>query len=134
MLVITKIKEQVMPIKTVDSATLKRWMDSGEAVVVDVREPAEHAAEKIHGAKLVPLSQFDIDKIPFASDKYLVLHCQSGNRSAQAANKLLTSGVETVIHLEGGLNAWKKSGYSIQANQILTFYTSSGNYTSTSII
>jgi len=31
-----------MTIRTVDAATLKRWMDSGEAVVVDVREPAEH--------------------------------------------------------------------------------------------
>ena len=44
-------------------------------------------------------------------------NAQSGNRSAQAANKLLTSGVETVIHLEGGLNAWKQSGYAIQANR-----------------
>ena len=29
-----------MPLKSVDVETLKKWVDSGEAIIVDVREPA----------------------------------------------------------------------------------------------
>lgn len=104
-------------LQLVNAETLKQWLEQKQVILVDVREPSEHAAERIYGAKLVPLSQFDVSQIPLESDKTIVLHCQSGNRSAQAANKLLTTGAETVIHLEGGLNAWKLSGYSIQADK-----------------
>ena len=73
-----------MSIKTVDSATLKRWMDSGEAVVVDVREPAEHAAEKIQGATSLPLGTVNKTALPEAGGKKLVIHCRSGKRSMNA--------------------------------------------------
>ena len=70
--------------KTVDATTLKRWMDAGEAVVVDVREPAEHAAEKIHGATLAPLGTVTKSSVPNRDGKKLVIHCRSGTRSASA--------------------------------------------------
>ena len=38
--------------KSVEAKTLKAWLASGEAVLVDVREPGEHAAEHIAGAAL----------------------------------------------------------------------------------
>ena len=42
--------------KTVDCKTLKKWLENGEAVLVDVREPEEYAATKIEGATLIPLA------------------------------------------------------------------------------
>lgn len=36
-----------MPIQTIDAKTLKHWLHTGEAVLVDVREPGEHEAEHI---------------------------------------------------------------------------------------
>ncbi len=33
----------------VDAAILRGWLDRGDAVLVDVREPGEHAAERIEG-------------------------------------------------------------------------------------
>ena len=46
-----------IPMTEVDAATLKSWMDRGEAVLVDVREENEFARESIPGATLVPLSK-----------------------------------------------------------------------------
>ena len=46
-------------LQEIDALTLKQWIDKGEVLVIDVREPAEYVAEHISGAKLMPLSVFD---------------------------------------------------------------------------
>lgn len=103
-----------MPIKTVDAATLKRWMESGEAVVVDVREPAEHAAEKIPGATLTPLGMVSKSSLPVCEGKKLVIHCRSGKRSTSACEKLLAEDPNLEIYnLEGGISAWGAMGHQI---------------------
>lgn len=104
-------------LQTVDAATLKQWLDHNRVILIDVREPSEYTAERIDGAKLVPLSKLDINQIPFGVGKDIVLQCQTGNRSRQAAQKLLASGIETVTHLEGGINAWKLRGYPIRIDR-----------------
>lgn len=109
--------EVVMPIRTVDSSTLKRWIDSGEAVVVDVREPAEHAAENIAGAKLIPLTTVCKQALPNTNGKKLVVHCRSGKRSTSACEKLLAEdpGLE-IYNLEGGISAWAGSGHAVKTS------------------
>jgi len=103
-----------MPIKTVDAATLKRWIEAGEAVVVDVREPGEHAAENIEGAHLVPLGGLTKAAIPSCEGKKLVVHCGLGKRGGKACEKLLAEDPHLDIYnLEGGLSAWKAAGYPI---------------------
>jgi rhodanese-related sulfurtransferase len=103
-----------MPIKTVDAATLKHWMQTGEAVVVDVREPAEHAAEKIEGATLLPLSKVNKNVLPPAQGKKLVIHCRSGKRSTNACEKLLAEDPNLeVYNLKGGISAWGAAGHQV---------------------
>lgn len=104
-----------MPIKTVDANTLKAWIASGEAVVVDVREPAEHAAENIAGANLVPLATVSKDALPDYAGKKLVIHCRSGMRSTNACQKLLAEDPSLEIYnLDGGINAWGSAGCGIE--------------------
>ncbi len=106
-----------MPIKTVDSGTLKRWIESGEAVVVDVREPAEHAAEKIQGATSLPLGSVNKTALPGTDGKKLVIHCRSGKRSMNACEKLLTEDPNLEIYnLEGGISAWEASGHEVASS------------------
>ncbi len=106
-----------MPIKTVDAATLKSWIDSGEAVVVDVRESAEHAAENISGATLLPLSGIAKRKLPETKGKKLVIHCHSGKRSASACEKLLVEDPSLEIYnLEGGISAWASAGHAVKTS------------------
>ena len=104
-------------LQTIDAETLKECLEEGAVILVDVREAPEYAGERIKGATRVSLSNFDSRKIPSDSVKRLVLHCQSGRRSTQAAQKLFADGFNEVTHLEGGLNAWKQAGYPVEMNE-----------------
>lgn len=100
--------------QTVDARTLHEWLERGQAVLVDVREPFEHASERIEGARHVPLGQLDPASLgkDQAGDR-LVFHCRSGARSGKALEQceqaLSQAGIE-VFHLEGGIEAWKAAG------------------------
>ena len=81
-----------------------------EVVVVDVRTPQEYAFERIQGALLLPLSDFDATALPAQEAKRVVLHCGSGMRSRKAAEACLAAGAGRIAHLEGGFAAWKAAG------------------------
>lgn len=104
-------------LQEINAVTLKKWLDQKEALLIDVREPGEYAAEHIAGAKLISLSQFDSTVIPHDSNQKIVLQCQSGNRSAQAAQKMLDAGFKEIFHLQGGLPTWKAAGYPTVVNK-----------------
>jgi rhodanese-related sulfurtransferase len=99
-------------LQEVDPHTLSRWLAVGDAVLIDVREPDEYAIESIPGSLLLPASSFDTSPFRFA-DVPVVLHCQSGQRSAQAAARLAAADdcpAPTVYSLRGGIRAWKQAG------------------------
>jgi rhodanese-related sulfurtransferase len=79
-----------------------------DAVLVDVREPAEHAAGPASPggllARSVPLSRF-AGYLPkwLHEPRPLVFFCRSGNRSARAAACLRQMGYTQAWHLSGGL-------------------------------
>ncbi len=101
-------------VEATQAKTLKDWLDRGEVILVDVREPAEHAGERIPNTQLVPLSRFNPSEPPEAEGKKLVLYCRTGNRSEQAGRQMLDSGHAMVSHLQGGIEAWKKAGYETE--------------------
>lgn len=45
-----------MLLKTVNATTLKIWIDNGEALLLDVREPDEFQAQRIPGSTHLPLA------------------------------------------------------------------------------
>ena len=85
---------------------------SGACIIVDVREPDEHARERIAGAKSVPLSSLTAASIAALGSKSVGVHCKSGRRSADAAMRCaeLTSRGISVANLRGGIDAWKAQG------------------------
>jgi rhodanese-related sulfurtransferase len=100
-----------MPVKTVNPSTLQQWLNKGEAVVVDVREPAEYAASNIAGSTLLPLANVSKSALPQTAGKKLVVHCQSGKRSASACARLLSEDpMMEIYELEGGIAAWHHIG------------------------
>ncbi len=101
----------------INAVTLKKWLERDTALLVDVREPGEFYAEHIPEAKLMSLSRFDPSLIPQNTDKKIVLQCQSGTRSAQAAQKMFDLGFNDVYHLKGGLPTWKAAGYPTNVNE-----------------
>lgn len=106
-----------MPIKTIDAGTLKNWLDRNEAVLVDVREPAEHEAEAIPGAMLLPLANVSSTALPETAGKKLVLHCKAGKRGGMACEKLLAENPDLeVYNLEGGITAWAQAGQEVKTS------------------
>lgn len=104
----------VLEIIEVDAATVDRWMDDHEAVLVDVRETSEYEQEHIPGSMLVPLSVFDPDRFPRISGKRVVFHCAVGKRSAAAGKQVLKTGYSQVYNLHGGIQAWKAAGFATE--------------------
>jgi rhodanese-related sulfurtransferase len=98
----------------IEPRDLKALLDRGTAVVIDVREPDEHAREHIAGSRLEPLSRFDVGQIP-SGGQTVVLHCKGGSRSAEAGARLIAAG-RSVTHLKGGLQAWKAAGMPTEVN------------------
>lgn len=104
-----------MSIKTIDALTLKKLLDDGQAVLVDVREPDEFNAASIADAKLIPLATVAKCKLPDCQDKKLVLHCKLGKRGTVACEKLLIEDPELeVYNLEGGIVAWIEAGLPVK--------------------
>lgn len=104
-------------LQEIDATTLKQLMVEDGVLLIDVREKNEFAAEHIPGAKLMPLSHFDPGRISNEAHRKIVLQCQSGNRSAKAADKMFTAGFREVVHLTGGLPTWKAAGYQTEVNK-----------------
>jgi rhodanese-related sulfurtransferase len=97
-------------IEMVDPQTARRWIERGEVVLVDVREPHEYAMERIQGATLVPLSSFDPSNIPDPGGKRLLLMCASGIRCGMASELLSRAGYVELYRLAGGIMGWKAAG------------------------
>lgn len=89
------------------------WLRAGQAVLIDVREPDEHARERIPGSRLLPLSTFSPDRAAqfLAPGQKLVLHCKGGKRSTDACRlaTMLTARGVPIVNMIGGIDAWKSA-------------------------
>ncbi len=100
--------------KEINVTELKAMIDSGEALVVDVREDDEFAQGHIPGAFNLPLSKFTPDKLPDAGGKQLVLNCLGGKRSGMALDKCSKAQSAVDTHLKGGFGAWAEAGFPVE--------------------
>jgi rhodanese-related sulfurtransferase len=85
-------------------------IEDGKAMLVDVRELHEVAAERYPGAIVVPLSRFDVSQIPDPEGRQVVFACAGGVRSRQASEIAQLHGLPYDLNLAGGLKAWKEAG------------------------
>jgi sulfur-carrier protein adenylyltransferase/sulfurtransferase len=113
---LTAYDQQCEPAAMGDEMTvddLRRWRTERRAhVLVDVREPFEHAMGHIEGCLLMPLGGLaaQVDEVP--ADRTVVVYCQTGARSARAVAMLRGRGIDAV-NLAGGIVAWVASGEAI---------------------
>ena len=90
---------------SVDEA-LRLWQ-AKEAILIDVRTPAEYRDGHIPGVVNIPLDELEkrLGEIP--KDKKVVLICRTGNRSAQGTKFLRSKGFDNVFNSTGGMSTWK---------------------------
>lgn len=84
----------------------------GEIELVDVREPYEHEAGRIAGARHVEMARLTEEAGSFDSERPLVFYCRVGARSAVASQAFRASGFQA-LNMKGGLLAWSEVGLPI---------------------
>ena len=101
--------------KTLDPHAARALLSAG-AVLVDIRDPDEHAREHIPGAVNLPLAQLQAGTAVLP-EALLVFACDSGLRTKTHAKLLQqVAGQYDVMLLEGGLQAWKQAGLPVLAD------------------
>lgn len=89
---------------------------SGEYTFIDVREEDEHAEVHIPRTINIPLSELAARLDEISEEVPVVLVCNTGVRSEQAALFLAGMGYdpELLFNLEDGTKGWRKKGYPIE--------------------
>jgi hydroxyacylglutathione hydrolase len=88
-------------------------LDSGDALLLDVRWRNERAIDYAQGSFYIPLGDVaaHIDELP--KDKIIITQCGGGVRSQIAASLLIKHGLEAV-NLTGGMDAWRKANLAVE--------------------
>ena len=91
---------------------LRERTESGAAVVIDVRTPAEFAVEHIAGSYNVPLDTLKEHTGDVAArlPGDVVLVCASGMRATDARERLAAAGFTQADVLAGGISSYAKAG------------------------
>lgn len=101
----------------ISPAEAKRLLETGDAILIDIRETDEHARAHVLGARLAPLSAIDAHDFDRDHGKVAIFHCKSGMRTQANAAVLLARGFPKAYFLDGGLEGWKAAGFPVHANR-----------------
>ena len=95
---------------TIDTARAEA--EAGRALLVDVREPQEHATGVARGAKLLPMREIGarLSEIPKDAAQPVLLICNTQNRSRAVWQALRERGYTNVRYVEGGMSEWARRG------------------------
>ena len=108
-----------MSLPTITPAQAQRRLADGSAILIDIREPMEHAREAIPEARLASLSTLAAGSLPATGENRpaVIFQCQSGKRTADNAARLKACGAPEAFILEGGLSGWKAAGYATRVDR-----------------
>lgn len=90
-------------------AQLAAWLQDPaqeQPLLLDVREPAEHAICEIAGSTRMPMNSVPARLAELDPARKTVVICHHGGRSMQVAMFLERQGFERVFNLAGGVDGW----------------------------
>ena len=90
---------------SISVAALRDLLTTSSPVLIDVRQPAEHATAAIPGSTLIPLDELASRLGEIPRGRAIYVHCKSGMRSARAVAILTENGIQAV-NVTGGIDAW----------------------------
>ncbi|MCG7840358.1 MAG: rhodanese-like domain-containing protein [Methanomassiliicoccales archaeon] len=82
-------------------------VENGECLLLDVRDPDEFYAERITGAKNVPVDDIRNKLDQLDRDTSLLIYCKAGKRSNRAYDQLIRMGFHDIVVLDGGIESLK---------------------------
>ena len=101
---------------SVSPAEATQLINRQDALVIDVREPAEFAAGHLLGAKNLPLARLASPGADVAKrkDRPVIVYCDGSDRAGKAASALKKLGFARVLNLAGGIKAWQDAGLPVE--------------------
>ena len=89
--------------------------EAGRAILIDIREPEEHATGVAAGARLLPMRQLNqrLAEIPVRADQPVLLICNTQNRSSATLRALRERGYGHVRYVSGGMSEWARRGWPL---------------------
>lgn len=111
------INSMFSPVKELGTHEVTLLMNRSDAVILDIRQPAEYKKGHILGSKT--LTQEQVNKADFKSlEKYkstpIVVVCAMGMTARRTASQLLKNGFSQVSVLKGGMNTWNSAGLPVK--------------------
>ena len=82
--------------------------EAGRAVLVDIREPLEHATGVAPGARLLPMQQLPSRLAELPRDRPVLLICNTQNRSRATYDALRERGWTNLRYVQGGMSEWAR--------------------------
>ncbi|HLK54171.1 MAG TPA: rhodanese-like domain-containing protein [Candidatus Angelobacter sp.] len=109
-------KQAGLPVAAVPQITVQELsrQRSANLQVLDVRREPEWHAGHIEGAEWFPLDNFKISAPEIDSSAPVAVHCQGGYRSMIACSLLQRAGIENLMNVIGGFEAWKQAGLPVE--------------------
>ena len=108
---------RVHRMRRITPGDLKRWMETGEPlVVVDLRPEVERQEGSVPGALVVAFEDLD-SLLPAIAKKEVVFYCSCPDElsSVRAALRLKRHGITHLHALLGGFSAWRELGFPVEA-------------------
>lgn len=103
--------------KTIDVNQLATQKSSSDVDLIDVRMPTEYREVHAKDAQNYPLDSLDPHAIAKTHrpgpDRPLYVICKTGGRSSKAVQKFLDAGIDHVVNVQGGTNAWVEAGLPV---------------------
>jgi rhodanese-related sulfurtransferase len=88
-------------------------LESASTLVIDIREPHEHANGVASGAVLIPMSQLGdrLAELPEPGGKPFWLICNTQMRSANVVAQLQNMGYTNASYVNGGMSLWARQAW-----------------------
>jgi rhodanese-related sulfurtransferase len=86
--------------------------EAGKALLVDIREPDEHATGVVPGARLLPMRQLSARLAELPRDRPVLLICNTQNRSRATFDALRERGWTNLRYVNGGMSEWNRRGWT----------------------
>ncbi len=102
--------------KEIGTLEATRMMNTGEALVLDIRDNGEYSGGHIPKSKNVPLAELDKRVEDFAKfkDKPVIVTCRANSRAGAAVRLLKAKGFSNVHQLDGGFAAWQSANLPVE--------------------
>ena len=100
-----------------DTLGATRLINDTGAIILDIREQSEHTAGHLPNARHIPLAQLAERAGELPAGKPVLVFCNTGARSANAAGILRKAGRDQVFNLAGGIQAWRQAGLPVARSQ-----------------